>query len=83
MVDEWDIDILNSKIPIYMIIDNSRNLKCTFANYNNNDILYHYFYAAHTLQLSIEDPLKENNMGNLLNKCRLIVAHYNPSNKSC
>lgn len=82
MVNECNIDILNLKIPIYMVTDNARNISCAFNNYNSNDILHHYFCAAHTLQLAIEDALKENNMGSLLKKCRSIVTHYNHSNKS-
>ncbi|CAI6354380.1 unnamed protein product [Macrosiphum euphorbiae] len=65
-----------------MVTDNARNISCLFNNYNSNDILHHYFCAAHTLQLAIEDALKENNMGSLLKKCRSIVTHYNHSNKS-
>jgi len=82
MVSEWNIDILNLKIPIYMVTDNARNISCALNNYNSNDRLHHYFCAAHTLQLAIEDSLKENNMGTLLKKCRSIVTHYNHSNKS-
>lgn len=82
MVNEWNIDILTLKIPKYIITDNARNISSAFLNYNKNDILHHYSCAAHTLQLSIEDALKENNMTGILKKCRSIVTHYNHSNKS-
>lgn len=42
--------------------------------------LHHYFCAAHTLQLGVEDALKDNNMGGLLKICHSIVTHYNLSN---
>jgi len=82
MVSEWNIDILSLNIPIYMVTDNARNISCALNNYNSNNNLHHYFCAAHTLQLAIQDALKENNMGSLLKKCRSIVTHYNHSNKS-
>jgi hypothetical protein len=82
MVNEWNIDISNLSIPIYIVTDNARNISCGLNTYNDNDTLHHYFCAAHTLQLAIEDSLKENNMGSLLKKCRSIVMHYNHSTKS-
>ncbi|XP_025198498.1 zinc finger BED domain-containing protein 4-like [Melanaphis sacchari] len=83
MVSEWNMDILSLNIPIYMVTDNARNISCALNKYNSNDNLHHYFCAAHTLQLAIQDALKENNMESLLKKCRSIVTHYNYSNKSC
>ncbi|XP_025197423.1 zinc finger BED domain-containing protein 4-like [Melanaphis sacchari] len=37
---------------------------------------------THTLQLAINDAVKENNMGDVLKKCRSLVSHYNHSVKS-
>ncbi|XP_060879313.1 zinc finger BED domain-containing protein 4-like [Metopolophium dirhodum] len=82
MVSEWNIDILSLNIPIYMVTDNARNISCALNKYNSNDNLHHYFCAAHTLQLAIQDALKENNIESLLKKFRPIVTHYNHSNKS-
>jgi len=83
MVQEWNIDIVNSDISIFMVTDSARNMKSAFTNYNKNNNLNHFFYAAHKLQLAIDDALKENNMNSLLKKCRSFVTHYNHTNKAC
>jgi len=81
MISEWNIDILSLNIPIYMVTDNARiNISCALNNYNSNDNLYLYFCAAHTLQLAIQNALKENNKGSLLKKCRSIVTHNHITN---
>jgi len=82
MVQEWNIDIVNSDISIFMVTDSARNMKSAFSNFNENNNLNHFFCAAHKLQLAIDDALKENNMNSLLKKCRSFVTHYNHSNKA-
>ncbi|XP_026819608.1 zinc finger BED domain-containing protein 4-like [Rhopalosiphum maidis] len=74
MVNEWNIDILNLNIPIYMATENTRNISCALNYCNSNDTLHHYLCAAHTLQMAIEDALKENNIGSLLKK---VLLNYN------
>lgn len=43
MVQEWNIDIVNSDISIFMVTDSVRNMKSAFSNYNENNNLNHFF----------------------------------------
>jgi len=82
MVSKWGIDAENSNTPIYIVTDNARNIGNGFAHFNENQHLHHILCTAHTLQLAINDAVKENNMGDVLKKCRSLVSHYNHSAKS-
>ncbi|KAE9521467.1 hypothetical protein AGLY_018141 [Aphis glycines] len=80
MIAEWNIEIenSNSNISIFFVTDNARNISSALSHSGSN--FEHISCTAHTLQLAIDDAVKESNMTDLLKRCKAIVTHYNHSN---
>ncbi|KAL4141547.1 hypothetical protein QTP88_004172 [Uroleucon formosanum] len=80
MIAEWNIEIENSdsNISIFFVTDNARNISSALSHNGSN--FEHISCTAHTLQLVIDDAVKESNMTDLLKRCKAIVTHYNHSN---
>lgn len=80
MVAEWNIEIenSNSNISIYFVTDNARNISNALSH--NGGKYEHILCVAHTIQLAIDDAVKESNITDLLKRCKAVVIHYNHSN---
>ncbi|KAL4132161.1 hypothetical protein QTP88_009368 [Uroleucon formosanum] len=80
MIAKWNIEIENSdsNISIFFVTDNARNISSALSHNGSN--FEHISCTAHTLQLAIDDAVKESNMTDLLKRCKAIVTHYNHSN---
>ncbi|XP_026284719.2 zinc finger BED domain-containing protein 4-like [Frankliniella occidentalis] len=80
MTADWGIDIEDVLKDIYVVSDSARNMTSAFSNKNVVPIKC----AVHMLQTVVDDSMIEadQEIETLLSKCRLIVGHYNHSNKS-
>ncbi|XP_018398073.1 PREDICTED: zinc finger BED domain-containing protein 1-like [Cyphomyrmex costatus] len=78
-------DILENQRKIYdkvitIVTDNAANVKKAVSEYLNKR---NHFCVAHTLNLAVQDCLKENeHLSKLVEKCRTIVSHFKRSNQT-
>ncbi|CAG9833257.1 unnamed protein product [Diabrotica balteata] len=64
-----------------IVSDNGPNIKCAIIEFLKK---HHHPCVAHTLNLSVNDALKNNTEFQcILNKCKKIVGHFNHSALSC
>ncbi|KAJ8884946.1 hypothetical protein PR048_011142 [Dryococelus australis] len=62
-------------VKVFLVTDNARNISAAF----HEKPVTHLTCAAHTLQLVINDAVRENNVEPVLKKCKVLVGHYRHS----
>lgn len=73
--DQWQI---YDKVVI-IVTDNAANVKKAISDCLNKR---NHFCVAHTLNLAVQDYMKENQQLKLTEKCRAIVSHFKRSNQA-